>query len=94
MREIKNPSRKLFERGDEKWVSGIFKRCTTYDKHSLSQHLVFLEPASPGVYPWSNVQSHKVLGILDFQVGATSEMVPVLMLKEAAIWEYSIAAMG
>lgn len=53
MQEKKYPSCKLFERGDEKWVSkflsGIFKRCTTYDKHSLSQHLVLLEPASPGV---------------------------------------------
>jgi len=92
MKEMKYPSCKLFERGDKRWVSkflsGIFKRYTTYNKCSLCQHLIFLEPASPGVYPLSNVQNHQVPGILDFQVGAISEIVPVLMLKETAMQEY------
>lgn len=79
-KHLVNKRDEVLERADKmsmcKFLSGTFKRYTIYDKHSLSQHLVFFESASPRMSPPNNVQNQKFLNI--FHVEATSEMIPVL----------------
>jgi len=78
----------LRERGGTKWISkllgNIFKRYTAYKNHSL----VFLRPVLFRLiylYVLSNAENQNVLGILDFQVGSTSAMEPLLIFKETSV---------